>query len=81
MKAKHYPEPEVVVWPENWSALQLFSRLSTQWRMGASGPAALDYPVFYRDLDRTGITGAAFDDVMWRIGVIEGAALKCLHEK
>lgn len=81
LKAKHYPEPDVVVWPENWDAVQMFSRLSTQWRIGASGPAALDYPVFYREMDRAGITGGEVDEFMWRIGVIEAEALKQIHKK
>ena len=68
-------------WAENWDAIQLFTRLSTQWRVGASGPVGLDYALFYRELDRAGITGAAFEDVMWRIGVIEAEALDCLYEK
>ncbi len=31
------------VWPENWIPLQVFSELSTQWRMGPGGPTGLDY--------------------------------------
>lgn len=31
------------VWPENWMPLQVFSELSTQWRMGPGGPTGLDY--------------------------------------
>lgn len=81
LKAKHYPEPVVDVWPENWEPLQQFSRLSTQWRMSAGGPAGLDYAVVYRELDRAGIAGEDFDEFMWRIGVIEAEALSCIHEK
>lgn len=81
LKAKHFPEPEVALCPGNWDAIQLFSRLSTQWRMGAGGPAGLDYTVVHHALERAGIRGDAFDDFMWRIGVIEAEALKCIHEK
>ena len=31
------------VWPENWTPFQVFSQLSTQWRVGYSGPTGLDY--------------------------------------
>lgn len=68
------------MWPENWDPIQLFSRNSTQWRTSAGGPIGLDYTVIHRELDRLGITGDAFDDFMWRIGVIEAEALVCLHE-
>ena len=81
LKAKHYPEPEVTVWGDNWEATQLFRRLSTQWRVSASGPVGLDYTIFYRELDRAGIAGPEFDELMWQIGVIEAEALDCLYEK
>ncbi len=31
------------VWPENWIPFQVFSEVSTQWRMGSGGPVGLDY--------------------------------------
>jgi hypothetical protein len=31
------------VWPENWSAIELFLRCETQWRMGLNRPIGLDY--------------------------------------
>ena len=31
------------VWPENCTPFQVFSQLSTQWRVGYSGPTRLDY--------------------------------------
>lgn len=31
------------VWPENWVPFQVFSEVSTQWRMGPGGPTGLDY--------------------------------------
>lgn len=69
------------MWPENWPAIQMFQRLSTQWRVGAGGAAGLDYTVVYREIDRAGITSDDFDDFMWRIGVIEAEALERIHEK
>ena len=31
------------VWEENWDTVQMFMRLSTQWRMSMSGVTGLDY--------------------------------------
>lgn len=55
--AADFPEPHTDVWHENWEVLQLYSRNCDQWRVGPSGPYALDLNVIYRDLDDHGITG------------------------
>ena len=31
------------VWPENWDAVVMFLRISTQWRTSMGGPIGLDY--------------------------------------
>jgi len=37
-------KPTFEVWPENWEAVVLFCRLSTQWKLGAFGGfIGLDY--------------------------------------
>lgn len=79
LKEKHFPEPHVAVWDENWDALQTFLKLSTQWRMGGFGPIGLDYNVFYGEAARAGIVGDDLDDLMWRISVIESEALAHLR--
>lgn len=39
-------EPEhFEVWPENWDAVVMFSRVQTQWRTSAGGAIGLDYSV------------------------------------
>jgi hypothetical protein len=81
LKPKHFPEPDVDVWPEHWEVLQLFSRLSTQWRTGVSGPTGLDYPVFFHELTRAGIQGEAFDDALADLRIIEIEALQQLHKE
>ena len=37
------PSGPFLVWPENWDAVVMFSRLQTQWRTGQRGPVGLDY--------------------------------------
>lgn len=36
---------ELDIWPENWDAVEVFSALQTQWRIGMAGPTGLDYAV------------------------------------
>lgn len=75
-----YPPPSVEIWPENWPPIQLFNRISTQWRVGAAGPVGLDYNVVFHELDRAGIAGDDYDDMMAAIRVIESTALEAIHE-
>ncbi len=81
LKPKHYKEPEVEVWPENWGVLQLFIRYSTQWRMGGGGPVGLDYAVIQHDLGRMGLSDDDYLDMMDRLRVIEQAALEHIHSE
>lgn len=75
-----YVEPEVEVWEENWTAIQLFTRFSTQWRMGPGGPAGLDYGVIQHELSRLHISDDDYTATMDRLRVIEQAALDQIHK-
>ena len=59
----------------------MFIALSTQWRVGANGPVGLDYNVVFHELERKGLVGDDYDDMMASIRVIEGTALAAIHEK
>ena len=75
LKAKHFQPPEVTLWPECALPIEIFSRVSTQWRAGAGGPFGLDYNVLFQELDREGLEGDRRAEVMAAMRVIEGAAL------
>ncbi len=75
-----YPEPHTVVADENWEAIQLFCKFSTQWRTGPGGPVGLDYGVIQYELGRAGIDGDAYRDTMDRLRIIEQAALQQIHK-
>lgn len=55
------------VWPENWPAFALFSKLSTQWRVGMNGATGLAYSSVFGLIDRLGLPPdeqeAMFDDI------------------
>lgn len=80
LKPKHYPEPKVVVWAESWEAVQIFSRISTQWRVGPGGPIGLDYTVIYHELDRAGLAGDDYETTLGALRIIEQAALDEIHK-
>lgn len=80
LKPKHYVAPEVFLWPENQRAVDLFRRVSNQWRCGAGGPIGLDYGVVFNEMAHAGITGEERDEVMDALAVIETAAMKHINE-
>ena len=68
----------VEVWPENWPAVSVFLRVSTQWRIGMNGPSGLDYNVLPLFLDMTAEDSA---DTLDDIATLERAALEAMHEE
>ncbi|WP_244439056.1 DUF1799 domain-containing protein [Stenotrophomonas indicatrix] len=56
--------------------IEIFSRVSTQWRVGAGGPIGLDYNVVYQELQREVLIPEKYDEVMAGIRIIERAALQ-----
>jgi len=76
------PEPtSVPVLSCNWPAVRLFLAASTQWRRaGMAGlPAGLDYPAVATTAAWLGI--AIDEDLLWRLRVLEAAALDALIER
>jgi len=45
LEAHHLAPAEYVLWPEHWSAVELFTRCDTQWRADGNGLIGLDYGV------------------------------------
>ncbi|WP_313444087.1 DUF1799 domain-containing protein [Stenotrophomonas indicatrix] len=80
LKAKHFPPPRVELWPECVLPIELFSRVATQWRVGAGGPIGLDYNVVYQELQREALMPDKHDEVMAGIRIIERAALAHMQQ-
>ena len=68
------------VWPENWPIVNLFSRLSTQWRVGFSGPTGLDYGAAWLLIDRMRLPDAEADEMFDGVQVMERAAMDAMNE-
>ncbi|APG04958.1 hypothetical protein BJI69_14355 [Luteibacter rhizovicinus DSM 16549] len=80
LKPKHYTEPDVHVWPEAWDAIQFFTRVLRQWRVGQGGAYALDYLVVFHELDRLNLPPDRYDEMLAQLRVIEDAALEVIHK-
>ncbi|AYL56868.1 DUF1799 domain-containing protein [Citrobacter freundii] len=72
-------EDEVGILPSIWEAFTVFSTLSTQWRVGASGATGLDYNVLPWVFELHGVEDAAAS--MADIRVMESEALKVMHKE
>lgn len=83
MRAAGY-EPEdfehdiVEVWPENWSAFQLFEAVRTQWLVGLGGREGLRYEAVYPLLDRAALSREEWERLFDDIRVMERAALSVM---
>lgn len=71
----------VDVWEENWDVIHLFAKYSSQWRTSMDGAYALDMAIFFHELDRKKVPEDLYDEMVWKLGVIESAALKQMAKK
>lgn len=69
------------MFPENWTAVSVFSDLTTQWRIGFSGPTGLDYGVIPTVLRLKGVVRARWPAVFADLQVMEDAALALFQQQ
>lgn len=74
------PDP-VYILPDNWLSVTVFNSLSTQWRVGYSGPTGLDYAVLDGMFKLAGVKNKDRPQVFADIRVMESAALTVMHAK
>ena len=77
----HHAAQEFEVWPENMPAVNLFCRISTQWRSLGMGPSGLDYGVLFACLGRMHLSEQAHDWLFDDVRVIEAEALSIINKK
>lgn len=68
----------VEVWPENWTAYQLFAFLGTQWRGGGMGLIGLDYTAMWKKMDRMNLEPGEYDELEADVQVMEYAAIAAM---
>ena len=77
--AYHGEQSEVEIWPENETAVSLFHRVQTQWRIGMSGPTGLDYPAVESVMRLMAVEDQL--DTLDRLQVMEHEALTVFSEQ
>lgn len=81
LTAADIDEEDVEVWPCNWPAFQLFSRMRTQWRAGPGGAIGLDYNCLRDVADFLGIKKKQLAEIFPDLQVLEGEALRVMAEE
>lgn len=68
------------MFPENWGAFVLFSRLGTQWNVGMGGATGLRYEAAFPLIDRAAKSPEEWEQLFEDLQVLEGAALKQMSD-
>ena len=68
------------MYPSNVPAVNMFSSLITQWRVGFGGAYGLDYNVLYSKLDRLGLTPERYSELEAEVQACEEGALQQMAE-
>ena len=76
-----YANERIEIWPENQQAINLFTSISTQWRVGAGGPTGLDYNVLFMRMARMDLSDERHEQLFDDIRVIESEALAILNKR
>lgn len=69
------------IWPENWLPYDVFSEISSQWRIGMNGPTSLDHNVLFKNLDMRNLSRKKYRDTYKAVRIMEVAALKQMSVK
>lgn len=80
MKESDYAHEYVLIWPDNELAYAVFSRLSTQWRVGAGGPTGLDYTAVLAYMRTLRLPREQADELFSDIQTMEAEALAVMAE-
>lgn len=80
-RPEDYANDVIEIWPENHQAINLFTSISTQWRVGAGGPTGLDYNVLFTIMGLMDLSYERHVQLFEDIRVIESEALRVLNKK
>jgi len=69
------------VWPVNLPAFHFFRRLGTRWVVGMSGVVGLRWEAIYPLIDRMGLDGPGWDQMVADLEVMEQAALDVMNKR
>lgn len=69
------------MWPENWPAVEVFSRLTGSWRVGPAGAYGLDLALAFQLFPLLGIKKKDWLSLVDDLRVMESAALDEINKK
>lgn len=69
------------VWPANLKAFEFFQRIGTRWCVGMSGVTGIRWEAIYPLIDRMGLDGDAWDQMVSDLEVMEQAALGVMNKR
>lgn len=81
LRPEDFEDESCEIWQENELAVDLFSKVSTQWRVGMAGPVGLDYGPMFSLMGRMRLTEKEYDALFNDMRVVERAALECMVQK
>lgn len=81
LTADDFESEEIEVWPDNLPVLGLWDKVGDQWRMGFSGPVALDLIPVFHELDRMELEREDYDSLLADIKVMAAAAMREMMEE
>jgi hypothetical protein len=73
------PDEDFGVWPENWTTIEMFLRVQTQWRTSMGGVIGLDYAAVAWVLKLYGIEDQR--SLLEDLQVMEAAAMRVMNKQ
>jgi hypothetical protein len=73
--------PDVDIWPDNATAVNVFIAMSTQWRVGVAGATGLDYSALPTVMRLVGVPRGEQSDVFDSLRTMEDAALAAMRKE
>lgn len=72
---------DCLVYPDNWPTVMIFRDMSTQWRVGMSGPVGLDYNVLQMIFRLRAVPRDERTEIFDGLQTMESAALEAIAER
>ena len=72
---------DCLIFPDNWPTVMIFRDISTQWRVGMSGPVGLDYNVLPMIFGLRSVPRDERAEIFDGIQTMESAALEAIRER
>lgn len=69
----------IFYWPDTQMAVETFSAVRTQWRVGMNGATGIDYSAVYPLMERLGLAANDWNALFHDLRLLESEALEAMH--